>query len=72
MNLSKNNNHKLALLALMILISFSRDIFASELSGINNNSIPSKQATEIVSSNGKINLNSTDKPLTINILPAVS
>lgn len=72
MNLSKNNNHKLALLALMISISFSRDIFASELSGINNNSIPSKQATEIVSSNGKINLNSTDKPLTINILPAVS
>lgn len=72
MRLSKNNNPKLALLALIISISFSSNIFASELSGIINNSIPSKQPTEIVSSNGKVNLNSTDKPLTINILPAVS
>lgn len=72
MRLSKNNNPKLALLALMISISFSGNIFASELSGINNNSTSLKKPTEIVSSDGKINLNSSDKSLTINILPAVS
>ncbi|WGM01464.1 filamentous hemagglutinin N-terminal domain-containing protein [Arsenophonus nasoniae] len=72
MRLSKNNNLKLALLTIMVSISFSGNIFASKLSGINNNSTPLKQPTEIVSSNGKINLNSVNKSLTIDILPAVS
>ena len=72
MRLSKNNNPKLALLTIMISISFSGNIFASKLSGINNNSTTLKQPTEIVSSNGKINLNSMNQSLTINILPAVS
>ncbi|MDR5609756.1 filamentous hemagglutinin N-terminal domain-containing protein [Arsenophonus sp.] len=70
MYLSKNNNHKLNLLALTI--SFSGNIFASELSLINNNSVSLKQPTEIISSNKEINLKSTNKSLTINILPAVS
>uniref|UniRef100_A0A3B0M6B6 Uncharacterized protein n=2 Tax=unclassified Arsenophonus TaxID=2627083 RepID=A0A3B0M6B6_9GAMM len=43
MYLSKNNNHKLNLLALTI--SFSGNIFASELSLINNNSVSLKQPT---------------------------
>ncbi|WGL98248.1 hypothetical protein QE177_13915 [Arsenophonus sp. aPb] len=72
MRLSKNNNPKLSLSALIISISFSGNIFASELSRINNNSTSLKQPTEIVSSDGKINLNSSDNSLTINILPAVS
>lgn len=70
MYLSKNNNHKLNLLALTI--SFSSNIFASELSLINNNSVSLKQPTEIISSNKEINLKSTNKSLTINILPTVS
>lgn len=70
MYLSKNNNHKLNLLALTI--SFSGNIFASELSLINNNSVSLKQSTEIISSNKEINLKSANKSLTINILPAVS
>lgn len=72
MCLSKNNNHKLNLLAIMVTISFSGNILASELSLINNNSALLKQPTEIISSNREIKLISADKSLTIDILPAVS